>query len=131
VEVYQIISKHTYFTNNFLILILGTLIGLSKLLINVDNYNDIMKLAEEGDNFNLDLLVKDIYSTSKSTTPLESDVIASSFGKIHHYIQTNQKDKIRKEDIAKSLLVMICYHIAQLAVLVAEPHNVKRYNVNK
>lgn len=95
--------------------------------MNVDNYNDIMKLAEDGDNLNLDLLVKDIYTTSKSNLPLESDVIASSFSKITHYIQTNQKDKIKKEDIAKSLLVMICYHIAQLAVLVAEPLDVKKY----
>ena len=88
-----------------------------------------MKLAEEGDNFNVDLLVKDIYSTSKqsTSTSLESDVIASSFGKIHQYIQTNQKDKIKKEDIAKSLLVMICYHITQMAVLIAQSHNVKKY----
>jgi len=86
-----------------------------------------MKLAEKGDNFNVDLLVKDIYTASKSNMSLESDVIASSFGKIHQYIQTNQKDKIKKEDIAKSLLVMICYHIAQLAVLVAQSHNVKKY----
>jgi len=106
---------------------LGTLIGLSKLLLNVDNYNDIMKLAEEGDNLNVDLLVKDIYSNTKSSSvPLESDVIASSFGKLHHYIQTGQKEKIRKEDIAKSLLVMICYHIAQLAVLAAQPSDIKK-----
>jgi pantothenate kinase len=75
----------------------------------------------------VDLLVKDIYANTKSTNmPLESDVIASSFGKIHHYIQTNQKDKIRKEDIAKSLLVMICYHIVQLAVLAAQPHDINK-----
>lgn len=106
----------------------GTLIGLSKLLINVDNYNDIMKLAKQGDNTNVDLLVKDIYGPkSQGNISLEGDTIASSFGKIHHFIQSNNKDKIKKEDIAKSLLVMICYHIAQLAYLVCEQNNIKKY----
>jgi type II pantothenate kinase len=104
----------------------GTLIGLSKLLINQDNYNDIMNLAKKGDNNNLDLLVKDIYGTKTFTLPLEGDVIASSFGKIHHLLQSNEKDKIKKEDIAKSLLVMICYHIAQLAFLFCKQYNIKR-----
>ena len=106
----------------------GTLIGLSKLLINVDNYNDIMRLAQKGDNTHVDLLVKDIYG-SKSVTGslgLESDIIASSFGKIHHYIKKDERDKIRKEDIAKSLLLMICYHIAQLAYLVCKQNNIKK-----
>jgi pantothenate kinase len=106
----------------------GTLIGLAKLLINVDNYNDIMNLAKEGDNFNLDLLVKDFSSNSKSNIGLDSDVIASSFGKINQYIQTGQKDKIKKEDIAKSLLVMVCFHIGQLAHLVALENNINKYD---
>lgn len=105
----------------------GTLIGLSKLLINVDNYNDIMKLAEKGDNRNLDLLVKDIYgSKNTATLGLEQDVIASSFGKIHQFIQRGEREKVSKEDIAKSLLVMICYHIAQLAYLTCKQNNVKK-----
>ncbi len=106
----------------------GTLIGLSKLLINVDNYNDILKLAQKGDNSHVDLLVKDIYGPkgTGSNVSLEGDIIAASFGKIHHLIQSNEKDKIKKEDIAKSLLVMICYHIAQLAFLVSKQNNIKK-----
>lgn len=104
----------------------GTLIGLSKLLINQDNYNDIMKLAKMGDNQNLDLLVRDIYGSKTSSLFLEGDIIASSFGKIHQLIQSNERDKIKKEDIAKSLLVMICYHIAQLAFLLCKQYNIKK-----
>ena len=106
----------------------GTLVGLSKLLINVDNYNDIMKLAKKGDNTNVDLLVKDIYGSKNvaSSIGLESDIIASSFGKIHHLVRADEKDKVKKEDIAKSLLVMICYHIAQLASLVCKQNNIKK-----
>lgn len=107
----------------------GTLIGLSKLLINVDNYNDIMTLAKKGDNTNVDLLVGDIYSGSASNIGLDSDVIASSFGKISEIIQKNNIKNIKKEDIAKSLLSMICFHIAQLAFLMSKQKNVKRYNI--
>jgi type II pantothenate kinase len=104
----------------------GTLVGLSKLLINVDNYNDIMKLAKMGDNSHTDLLVKDIYGSKASSLGLDGDIIASSFGKIHQMIQANERDKIKKEDIAKSLLVMICYHIAQLGFLVCKQHDIKK-----
>jgi pantothenate kinase len=104
----------------------GTLIGLSKLLTNVDNYNDIMNLARQGDNKNVDLVVKDIYGGSAMNLGLESDIIASSFGKINQIIQHNQRDQIKKEDIAKSLLTMICFHITQLVHLVAKQNNVKK-----
>ncbi len=85
----------------------GTLIGLSKLLINVDNYNDIMKLAEKGDYTNVDLLVKDIYGSkcAISNLGLDGDVVACTFGKIQHLIQSNERVKIKKEDIANSLLL--------------------------
>lgn len=94
----------------------ATLIGLSKLLTGVDNYNLIMNLAEAGDNSLIDLIVRDIHSDDKTLPNYkDNDIIASSFGKI---INPNKKHK--KEDICKSLLLMVCYHIAQLAFLVSE-----------
>jgi type II pantothenate kinase len=55
----------------------------------VDNYNEIIKLAEIGDNRNLDLLIKEVYGgkISASNIGLENDVIASSFGKMHQLIR--------------------------------------------
>jgi len=39
----------------------GTLMGLSNLLTGVNNFDDIIKHCEKGDNSNVDMLVKDIY----------------------------------------------------------------------
>lgn len=109
----------------------GTLIGLSKLLTGIDNYNDIMRMAELGDNCSVDLLVKDIYAGDKSgkhfvSKNLDSDTIASSFGKIHQILRSDGKDSIKKEDICKSLLLMICYHIGQIAYIVAQENNIMK-----
>jgi len=54
---------------------IGTLLGLAKILIGIDNFDDIMKLAEKGDNQNVDLLIKDIYGGSAKN--LGEDIIAS------------------------------------------------------
>ena len=74
----------------FLFKFLGTLIGLSKLMIDVDNYSDILKLAQAGDNKNVDLMVGDIYGGSANNINLDSDIIASSFGKINDIIHNNR-----------------------------------------
>jgi pantothenate kinase len=113
----EVINCQLYF-------IIGTLIGLSKLLINVDNYTEIMSLAQKGNNGNVDLLVKDIYGGGASNIGLHKDIIASSFGKISDLMQN--KNEIKKEDVAKSLLTMICFHIGQLAYLVGKNSNIKR-----
>ena len=86
----------------------GTLIGFSKLIIGIDNYDKILELANDimggvGDN--------------------ENSVI-SSLGKVPEYAQSGKKDVLRKEDIALSLLNMICSEITQYAVLYAEKDNI-------
>jgi type II pantothenate kinase len=53
----------------------GTLLGLAKILIGMDNFDEIMKLAEKGDNTNVDLLIRDIYGGSAKN--LGEDIIAS------------------------------------------------------
>lgn len=104
----------------------GTLIGISKLLINVDNYNDILELAKKGNHTNVDLTIKDIYGGDSLNLNLNSQVVASSFGKIHEYINVDKMDKINKEDIATSLLTMICFHITQLASLLAKENKITK-----
>ena len=64
-------------------------------MINVDNYTDILKLAEQGDNRNVDLLVGYIYGGSASNINLDRDVIASSFGKIHDLIHQNRLEALK------------------------------------
>ena len=84
----------------------GTLIGLSKLIIGKDDFNEILELAKKGNNENVDII--------------SDNNIVSSLGKIHEYVQAGKKDEIKKEDIALSLLNMISFHIAQYTVLYAE-----------
>ncbi len=61
----------------------------------MDNYSDILKLAEQGDNKNVDLLVGDIYGGSANNINLDRDVIASSFGKINDLIHQNRLEVLR------------------------------------
>ena len=39
----------------------GTLMGLSNLLTGVNNFDEIIKMSQTGDNSTVDMLVKDIY----------------------------------------------------------------------
>ena len=64
-------------------------------MINVDNYTDILNLAEAGDNKNVDLMVGDIYGGSANNINLQGDVIASSFGKINDLIHMNKKETLK------------------------------------
>jgi type II pantothenate kinase len=68
----------------------GTLIGLSKLIIGKDDFNEILEFAKKGNNENVDII--------------SDNNIVSSFGKIHEYVQAGKKDEIKKEDIALSIL---------------------------
>lgn len=106
----------------------GTLIGMAKILLDgVDNYSEIMELARKGKYQNLDLLVSDIHGRhhDKVSTDLESDIIASSFGKVYEMFAQHDKPDLKKEDIAASLLVFICFQISQVAVLMSQIHKVK------
>ena len=101
----------------------GTLIGLSKLIIGIDNFDKILELANQGNIENVDITTKDLINNSGDEKSSEIEVI-SSLGKIHEYIQSGKKDKIKKEDISLSLLNMICSHISQYSVLYAEKNKI-------
>ena len=113
----------------------GTLLGLSKLLIGTDSFDEIVGLAKKGDHKNVDLLVSDIYgkkifkkNTDNETVDsslLDQDILASSFGKIYQILHEKPGTVFKKEDIAQSLLLLICFQIAQLAYLYAEQNGIK------
>ena len=98
----------------------GSFIGLAKKMIEMDNYDEIIELASKGNYENVDLTLKDIM---KEDSKSENSVV-SSFGKIPEYIQKDIKNNLRKEDIALSLLNMICTEIAQYGILYAEKYNI-------
>lgn len=100
----------------------GTLWGLLSLLTNCKDFDEMLLLASQGDNRNVDMLVGDIYGTDYSSIGLKATTIASSFGKV--FQKNIEKKDVRPEDIAQSALYMISNNIGQIAYLNAVHHNV-------
>jgi len=101
----------------------GTFLGLSRLLTQCSTFEEALKLASEGDNRNVDKLVKDIYGGDYSKFHLSGDTVASSFG------QMNLNDKIKgasKEDLAKATLMMITNNIGSIARLCCRAEGIER-----
>ncbi len=98
----------------------GTLIGLSKLIFGIDDFEEILRLASKGKYENVDLTKKDL----KESKDNSDNMSISSLGKIHEFIQSGKKAEIKKEDVALSLLNMICSHISQYSVLYAEQYKI-------
>ncbi|HET7628013.1 MAG TPA: type II pantothenate kinase [Bacillales bacterium] len=57
----------------------GTFVGLSYLLTGISNFEKLVRLAEQGEPGQLDLLVKDIYTMTDA--PIPGELTASNFGK--------------------------------------------------
>ncbi|RDL36086.1 Uncharacterized protein BP5553_06698 [Venustampulla echinocandica] len=60
----------------------GTLWGLLSLLTGAKTFDQMLGMAERGDNAKVDMLVGDIYGTDYGKIGLKSTTIASSFGKV-------------------------------------------------
>lgn len=115
----------------------GTLWGLLSLLTEAKNYNEMLEMAQRGNNENIDLLVGDIYGTNYNKIGLKSNHIASSFAKVFKKLRfyNNEERELtpleklsqfRQEDIARSLLYMISNNIGQIAYLQAQRYKLKR-----
>ena len=78
------------------------------------------------------MLVRDIYGGNYDSLGLDNDLIASSLGKTtRSQLDTNcsreeHLNKFKQEDLVKSILIMICYDLSQLASLHAKIQNVKK-----
>ena len=108
----------------------GTLWGLLSLLTGARTFDEMLTLADKGDNAGVDMLVGDIYGTDYGRIGLKSSTIASSFGKVFKMKRQAEDDAeddggllnrdraqlteveedcrtFRPEDISKSLLFAI------------------------
>ncbi|KAF8470233.1 fumble-domain-containing protein [Kalaharituber pfeilii] len=120
----------------------GTLWGLLSLLTDATSFDEMLGMAEHGDNTAVDMLVGDIYGTDYGRIGLKSTTIASSFGKVFKKSQegkpletssgssacsmpTDRRKKFRQEDISRSLLYAISNNIGQIAYLQAQHHNIE------
>ncbi len=94
----------------------GTLQGLSKLLLGMDDVSHIHELALEGDIHNIDLSVMNI--SSKEAYPgMSMDITASNFG--------NLSDIAEKSDVAKGVFNMVFETIAMVAIFAARSKDTK------
>ena len=94
----------------------GTLQGLSKLLLGMDDVSHIHELALEGDIHNIDLSVNNI-SSKESYPGMSMDITASNFG--------NVSDIAEKGDIAKGVFNMVFETIAMVAIFAARSKDTK------
>ena len=94
----------------------GTLLGLSKLTLNISDTENISELAEKGDLKNIDLKIGDI--TKKDIIPGMPDYLtASNFGKV--------SDLASKSDIALGILNMVYETIGMMSIFAARQFGLK------
>ncbi|EHY52281.1 hypothetical protein HRR81_002369 [Exophiala dermatitidis] len=123
----------------------GTFWGILSLLTGARTFDEMLKLAEKGDNAGVDMLVGDIYGTDYGKIGLKSTTIASTFGKVFRMkrmAERNAEDGeglfngdhgdsdhrlggFKIEDMARSLLYAISNNIGQIAYLQSEKHNLQ------
>ena len=90
----------------------GTVLGLSKLLLNTIDPNEIQDLAEKGLARGTDLILEDVVSGPIGLLP--SDTTAVNFGKI---AKTNSKAS--REDIAAGIVNLVGQTVARISTSVA------------
>ncbi|KAK9326383.1 type II pantothenate kinase [Lipomyces orientalis] len=133
----------------------GTLWGLLSLLTGAKSFDEMLEMAANGDNTNVDMLVGDIYGSDYGRIGLKSTTIASSFGKVFKkrlesadgvqisdqtgnsvelYGASHEHEdgedmarpaRFRAEDISRSLLYAISNNIGQIAYLQAQRYNLE------
>jgi type II pantothenate kinase len=122
----------------------GTLWGLLSILTDCNSFDEMLVMASNGNNENVDLLVGDIYGTGYNKIGLKPNHIASSMGKVFKEVVGNGNDgddnnvehhkltreerlaKFNQQDIARSLLYAVSYNIGQIAYLQAQRYNLKK-----
>jgi type II pantothenate kinase len=127
----------------------GTLWGLLSLLTGARTFDQMLAMADRGDNTTVDMLVGDIYGTDYGKIGLKTTTIASSFGKVFKMKRQGESEAedgsglsngdpqradgsraperaFAPEDISRSLLYAISNNIGQIAYLQCEKHNLER-----
>lgn len=120
----------------------GTFWGILSLLTGARTFDEMLSLAENGDNSGVDMLVGDIYGTGYRNIGLKSTAIASTFGKVFRMKRLAERHAedgeglwnggeeqtisgFKTEDMARSLLYAISNNIGQIAYLQSEKHKLQ------
>ncbi|KAK6766060.1 hypothetical protein RB195_025772 [Necator americanus] len=110
----------------------GCFFGLGNLLTSELDLDEMMRMAEDGDHRQFDILVSDIYGGKFANLGLSGDLIAGSFGKC---AKKTLADELKncpefKKNVMRSLLLMISNSIGQFAFLYAQREKTNRIYFN-
>lgn len=102
----------------------STFLGLVALLTGCEKFDDALDLAANGDSTRVDMLVKDIYGDKAGVLfkQLRPTTLASSFGKMIH---SKARNKVKKEDLALSALIMCSMNVAAIAHIYAKQYGIR------
>ena len=126
----------------------GTLWGLLSLITGARSFDEMLALADKGDNTAVDMLVGDIYGSGYAKLGMRRDMIASSFGKVYKMKKEAEREAedggwlangdasaavddehgmrpFKPEDVSRSLLYAVSYNIGQIAYLQSCKHNLE------
>ncbi|CAG9854180.1 unnamed protein product [Phyllotreta striolata] len=101
----------------------GTFLGLCCLLTGCNSFEEAIGLAAEGDNRNVDKLVRDIYGGDYERFGLPGDLVASSFGQMN---SKERRNRVSKQDLARATLVTITNNIGSIARMCALQERIGR-----
>lgn len=89
----------------------GTILGLSKTMVNLTTFENIIETARTGKPERVDLSIGDISRNEIGNLP--SNLTASNFGKM--------SDQAEKNDITRAILTMVFQVIGMMAIFAARP----------
>ncbi len=94
----------------------GTLIGLSKYMLGITDFDTLIEIAQGGNLKTVDLSVGDIAKTELGNLP--PDVTASNFGK--------HSDKVTNADKALAIINLVCQAIGVMAVFASKNNKISQ-----
>ena len=88
----------------------GTLLGLSNMMLNIRNFDDLIEIAKDGNLSNIDLSINDVTKDIFETLP--HDLTAANFGKV--------SDLASKADAALGIINLVFETIGMLSVFATQ-----------
>lgn len=100
----------------------GFFMGILKVLFNLNDFQEEIKLAKKGNRYNVDLKVSDIYSPDDNRVDLLfREFTAASLGKIDEKFNN---ESLKKEDFINAIICMIGENLGTIATVIAANNDV-------
>jgi len=96
----------------------GFFMGIIKVLFDINNFQEAIKLAKKGNRYNVDLKVSDIYAPEDNRVDiLFREFTAASLGKIDENFNAKY---LNKEDFINSIICLIGENLGTIATIIAD-----------